>query len=202
MYTDPTSIDTINKRLAEQYRVLDGRPIYRIVWSADQLEMRRGKFSDFYGKIFIRERVEVREIKKYWYMTPPRWVLEKLVFTRNHTALKEMCEELVRSQNGTYEPIFGFMANDNKAIPVVSRGVDLILHRLHNPTITRESDDVETERLKELEEMKYFEEVIGEDSPSPLFIFKNSAWVSTNQLKFKKEYREGVSDGCQIDTGT
>jgi hypothetical protein len=105
MHTDKHLVDAINSSLHQQFRVLDGRPIYRLVWSDDQLEVRKGKFSDFYGKIFIREVVAVRQIKKYWYMEEPGWVLEKLTFIKGNQALKDITEELVESGNGSYEPI-------------------------------------------------------------------------------------------------
>src|SRR5262245_39183754 len=94
--TDPTVIETINANLLRDWRVLDGRPIYRIVWSDTQLEMRRGKYSEFYGDhIFIREVEEVREVKKYWYYIKPCWVFEKLIFAPSSAALKDIQHELV-----------------------------------------------------------------------------------------------------------
>src|SRR5215471_1718428 len=109
MISDRILIDAINGALYREYRVLDGRPIYRIVWAPDELELRKGKYSEFYGHIFIRERVEVKWIKKYWYLKGPCWVLEKLVFMPNHKALDEMKQELIQSGNGTYEPVYTFI---------------------------------------------------------------------------------------------
>jgi hypothetical protein len=191
--TDLEVISGINSRLHEMYRVLDGRPIYRIVFSADQLEKRRGIFRDFAGDILLREVEEVREIRKYWYIQPPCWVLEKLIFVKGNQALKEITEEIVGAENGTYEPLFPFRDGNGNPLPVSQRVVDFILHQLHNPT-KRMPSDVDAEKLAtELEETKYFEEEIGQNQRSELFAFENSAFVSTNQLKFKKDKANGQS---------
>lgn len=185
MYTDKHLIDTINSSLHQQFRVLDGRPIYRLVWSDDQYEVRKGKFSDYYGKIFIREVTAVRRIKKYWYMEEPCWVLEKLTFIASRAALKEICEELVESGNGSYETIYAFQDR-----PVALEVVEFILHALHNPKKIDKNAVEAMEKYEDEQEVKYFEDQLGEDERSPLFVWENSAFVSTNQLKFKQDYVE------------
>ena len=76
-------ITVLNKRLKERYgRLLDGRGRFRLAWSDDQQEYRFGLFRNFYGHIIIREAEKVRLVKKYDYINPPCWVLEKLVFYR------------------------------------------------------------------------------------------------------------------------
>lgn len=183
--TDQHTIDAINRRLFEDFRVLDGRPIYRVVWSPDQLEMRKGKFSDWYGDhIFIREYTAVKEVKKYWYMPEPAWVLEKLVFIHGNQALKDVSEELVNARNGTYEPIYTFR-NSKGPLPVDWEIVDFIVWRLHNPAAPVDLERME--RLEDEAEVKYFEEELSKGERSPLFVWENSAFVSTNQIKFKKE---------------
>ena len=193
MITDKHVIEAINRKLLEYHRVLDGRPIYRVVWSADELEVRKGKFSDWYGDhIFIREYTAVREVKKYWYLTEPAFVLEKLVFIHDKQALKEVCEELVMARNGTYEPIYTFR-NSKGLLPVDWEIVDFIVWRLQNPGA--QVDHAEMERISEEQEVKYFEEEIGKgEKRTPLFIFDNSVGVSTNQAKFHQEYIESSKE--------
>ena len=192
--TDLETIEGINSRLHEMYRVLDGRPIYRIVFSGDQLEKRLGIFRDFSASgLLLREVEEVREVRKYWYIVPPCWVLEKLVFMQGNQALKEISEEIVGAENGTYEPLLPFRDGSGNPLPVNERVVNYILWQLHNPT-KRLPSDMEAEKLaQELEETKYFEEEIGQNQRSELFAFENSAFVSTNQLKFKKDKDNGQS---------
>jgi hypothetical protein len=187
MVSDQITIDAINEMLHREYRVLDGRPIYRLAWSADQLELRKGKYSEFYGHIFIRERVEIKWIKKYWYLKGACWVLEKLTFIQGQTALKEMQDELVQCGNGTYEPIYTFLNEEGEQLPVVWEIVEYILWRLHNPIGVNPFLAKAAMEAEEEAEVAYFKEKLGEGERSPLFVWENSAFVSTNQLKFKKE---------------
>src|SRR5262245_58179720 len=140
MITDFGEIARINKHLTENYRVLDGRPIYRIVWSENQYEMRKGNWREFYGHILIREYTAVKRAPKYWYYNRPSWVLEKLVFINGHEALKTIVEELVEAQNGTYEPLYRFADKFENPLPVYERIVAVILWHLHNPQKKTASD--------------------------------------------------------------
>lgn len=199
--SDRQTVEAINRRLAEEFRVLDGRPIYRIVWSDEQLEMRRGTYTDWYGHILIREEHNiVREVKKYWYFDKPSWVLEKLVFFAGREELKEVTKELVNSYNGSYETIYRFYRSSTKQnLPVIPHIVDFIIWRLHNPAVPVDVD--EAEQISEKEEVLYFEEELGKDERSPLFVFENSEFVSSNQMTFKNSrnapliYTEPLSIG-------
>lgn len=194
MRTDPIEIDRINKKLAETYRVLDGRPIYRVVWSDDMLEKRIGTFTDWYGHIMIRQEHKcLREVKKYWYYQAPCYVLEKLIFIANNRALEEISLELVESKNGSYEPIYTFQDKDNNPLPVLEKVIDIILWQLHNPRKRLPSDLVEEARLAEKEETDYFVDQLSQDERPELFVWDNSAFVSTRQLEFKKQYAEPLT---------
>ena len=192
MITDKIIIDSINRRLFEEYRILDGRPIYRIIWSEEQLEKRfSDKWTDWYGHVLIRSEYKaVRTIKKYWYLNPPCWVLEKLIFLPSSWQVKELIKELVEGHNGTYEPVYSFRDSNNNPLPVVTEVVDFILEKLHNPTKKTPKDLAKIQEIEEKEEVKYFEKELHEGERSPLFVWDNSAFVSTNQLKFKQEYSE------------
>ena len=186
MITDKVIIELINKMLHERYRVLDGRPIYRLVWSADELELRKGTYSEFYGSIFIRQTTSVKWIKKYWNYTNPRWVLEKLVFIHNKHQLKEMQEELVLAYNGSYEPVYSFINKSDEPLPVVWEVVEYILWKLQNPAKTNPFLAQAAMEAEEAAEVAYFEEQLHEGERSPLFVWENSAFVSSNQLAYRK----------------
>lgn len=194
MITDKVIIDSINSRLFENFRVLDGRPIYRIVWSDDQLEKRfSDQWTDWYGPIIVRGPYRaVRTIKKYWYMEKPCWVLEKLTFLQSHWHTKELTKELVEATNGSYEPVYPFRDAAGNPLPVASEIVDFILNSLHNPTKRTPGDLKKIQEIEDREEVKYFEEEIGKGERSPLFVWENSAFVSTNQIKYKEKMRGSI----------
>jgi len=191
MITDLLLVDRLNKDLAREYVVLDGRPIYRIVWSEDQLEIRRGMTREYYGSIFIREYFSVGPRKKYWYFQNPCWVLEKLTFIQGQAALKEIITELVECANGTYEPIFPFVDKNFVPLPVSPLVVDIVLWKLHNPTTPLSPSQLDDLRVRmEEKEVAYFEEELGKGERSPLFVYGSSVAVSTNQLGFSKTYKK------------
>jgi hypothetical protein len=191
MITNKILIDTLNKEMHQNFRVLDGRPIFRIVWSADQLEVRRGMTREYYGHIFIREYFSVEPRKKYWYFKNPCWVLEKLIFIQGHQALKEILTEMVEAGNGVYEPVFPFVDKDFNPLPVSAPVVDVVIWHLLNPAKKLSASQLEDVRMRlEDEEVKYFEEELGVGERSPLFVFGSSAFVSTNQQGFSKTYKQ------------
>ena len=191
MITDLHLIETVNKSLADRFRVLDGRPIYRVVWSGDQLEIRRGLMREFYGHIFLREYFTVGPRPKYWYFQKPCWVLEKLVFIRSQAALKEVVQELVECANGSYEPVFPFVDAQFNALPVSREVVEIVIWKLQNPTAPLTPSQLDDLRVQlEEKEIAYFEEELGVGERSPLFVWGDAVAVSTNQQKFHQEYKE------------
>jgi hypothetical protein len=191
MVTDKVVVESINRKLAEEYRVLDGRPIYRLVWSDDLVEKRVGTFTDWYGHIMIRqEHRALREVKKYWYLNPPCYVFEKLVFMPREKDMQEIIEELVEARNGSYEPIYSFRKEDGTQLPVIWPVVERMLMVLHNPVKKLPSDFAADQLLEEQAEHDYFYNEISKDERPELFVWENSSFVSTNQLKFKQEYTE------------
>lgn len=173
------------------YQVLDGRAIYRIVWSADQLEIRRGLEREYYGHIFLREYFTCGPRPKYWYFANPCWILEKLTFIQGQAALKEVIQELVECANGSYEPVFPFVDKSFNPLPVSRLVVDIVLWKLQNPTSPLTPGQIEDLRLRmEEKEIAYFEEELARDERSPLFVFGSSAFVSTNQVGFAKTYKK------------
>lgn len=169
----------LNKKLADRGRSLDGRPIWRIVWSTSQREMRRGKFSDYYGTIFLREVEEVRSVPKYWY-NPDRWVLERLTFLPPNAAIhKELLSQTSTLDiqapvyNGTYEPIYVFEDKDKNPLPLVEFVLDAIMFSLEFGERVKLTDsDFRDEYFKATDlEAEYFEEQIQDSGRSPLFAF-------------------------------
>src|ERR1700756_2437048 len=83
-------IQLINQRLRDQFGidVASDQSIYRIVWSPDEVEYRRGLFQDFVPgtNILIRSIHETRLVHKYNYLDP-QYVLERLMPNLQHNEL-------------------------------------------------------------------------------------------------------------------
>lgn len=91
------TVETINTRLGDRYGIAwNGMPILRVVWSNDQLEKRRTKFSDAGIEL---PYVEVREVPKYGYI-PDKYILEQLVAVDPGTT--DLIEKI------SYEPLWTF----------------------------------------------------------------------------------------------
>lgn len=82
----------------------DGKsPLYKLVWSNSELELRHGTFREFHDDVFIREVTETRWTRKYWYINE-RWILERWI----PPELVASNKELVLASQGSYEPIYTF----------------------------------------------------------------------------------------------
>ncbi len=188
-------IDYFNQKLSDRGRSLDGRPIWRISWAPDQREKRLGTFSDFYGSIFLRERTEVRDVPKYWYVGP-RWVLERLTYlppgSSVHRELVSQSSPLDISspvRSGTYEPVYVFQDAKGEALPVTEWALDAVMHTAEFGERRKLSDsDMRDKYHASIEEdAKYFEAQFHEAGRSALFAFENSVFVDSTKV-----YKESV----------
>lgn len=169
-------IDTLNERLADRFgKYLDGRPFYRLVWTTDQVEKRRGTFNEYYGSIYLRTEVNViKEVPKY-YIGRDRWALEKLMFSIHNP-------ELVEAQNGSYEPIYIFQdKNGNYLHPIwpvleyIVKAAEGMIGEKLQPSDYKEAD------AKALaQEIEYFEQEI--ENEASLFAFKDSVAIGKTDM--------------------
>lgn len=135
-------IKIINKWLSKQGKSAALDPLFRLVWSNNEIELRHGTFNDFYGNLFIRQVTEVRETKKYPYIRD-RWVLERFVPPE-----QAFCSELPNSINGSYEPFFVFESKSGIYLQPTLKVVEFIVsaaNRMQSEKITPQ------ERLNMLE---------------------------------------------------
>lgn len=161
MLTDRNVVDMVNKALKERYGVDDRlRPIFRVVFSEDQYEKRFGTFSDWYGKIFVREYRGMEVVKKYPYIRG-RWVLEKL--------MQAMTDEVIGLDldGHSYEPVYTFEDKNRQELPVQLWAVEAIVKRLLGvmtgsvPKMTE--DDVEAaEQASYDREVAYFDDYLAD----------------------------------------
>lgn len=144
--------DLVNRNLKVGGTNLLGQPLYRIIWSDNELEKRIGTFKDYFGGIFIREVREARLVPKYNYISE-RWVLERWI-------PPELCynPELPDSQWGSFEPIYVFQDKYGKALPFSERVVHFIINLAEKQTkITPEERKAEYDAKEEKEIQEYIE---------------------------------------------
>jgi hypothetical protein len=109
------------------------QPIYRVVWSSDQLEKRFGTFIDYVPgtNLFIREVTEVREVRKYPWLEP-QWILEKLFFNQHNEEILD--NTTLSPRTCTYEPFWCFGFEDNgRAKRPIWRAVNFLIETNINP---------------------------------------------------------------------
>ena len=101
-----SQVEEINLYLKRNYGYFNEEPTWRVVWSDDQREMRKGTFNYFDKSTgaFLRTEVGVHEVPKY------DWIKEKYVLERIMPVPEINRDELTSKLS--YEPVFTF---DNDA---------------------------------------------------------------------------------------
>lgn len=108
------SIESLNRQLADLYGIdtVTGQAIWRIVWSEDQFEHRRGIYEDYSpGGLYIRTVDEVRWVPKY-----RQWIKEKYVLERLVVVPEANIRELPATKT-SYEPMFPFQTASGGYLP-------------------------------------------------------------------------------------
>jgi hypothetical protein len=119
-----------NKILLERYgtHVFDSKPIFRIVFSNNELEYRKGLF----GPLMIFP--EVRQVPKYPY-AKNCFVLEKFAYIGQQP-------ELVNVSGYSYEPIWVFQDAKGQPQELLWEAVEALIYKLMNHTIERKNDSM------------------------------------------------------------
>lgn len=146
----------LNDFLATKGLNLFQKPLYKLVWSTSELELRHGTFREFHDDIFIREVTETRWTRKYWYIND-RWVLERWI----PAELANM-KELPGSTQGSYEPIYTFEDGNRLYLEPNIKVLDFIItqaeksHRITQEELYNElKDKEEKEVIAIMESMDY-----------------------------------------------
>lgn len=147
------NISRLNRFLFSQGLTLEGKALYRLVWSDTETEFRKGTFREFYGKIFLREFNGVREVKKYNYIHE-RWILEKWA-PGNLTANRET----PNSSNGDYIPVYVFEDSKGNYLPPNRKVLDFILAFMNG---TIKQDSIPSEEYLAEKEVEKMTESMGD----------------------------------------
>ena len=105
---------SINKQLIDLFGIdtESTQAIWRIVWSDDQFEWRKGVYDDITpAGIYLRTVEEVRHVPKYRQWIQQKYVLERLV------AVPEMNREELPASKTSYEPIWTFEDKFSNFLP-------------------------------------------------------------------------------------
>lgn len=124
--TEP--VEQINKYLIEHFGIDSdgGGPIWRVVYSEDQLEKRHGTYEDYTTNgLYIRTVTEVREVKKYNQWIHFKYVLERLVIVPD-TNIPEL-----PMTKKSYEPIWVFQDKNENALPPKFNACKLIIDTVY-----------------------------------------------------------------------
>lgn len=108
-------VDVINTQLKDLYGqdIVIGLPIFRIVWSEDEYEMRHGTYDDFLPgtQIYLRTVTETRHVPKYRQWIHGRHILERLVL------VPEFQQSELPAAKISYEPLWVFRKGDDNETP-------------------------------------------------------------------------------------
>ena len=157
-------VKTLNKRLLETYgSTLDGKAHYRLVWSEDTFEKRKGDFvkRTEAGIILGELRNHVEVMRKYEYLKE-RWILEY------YTPAQKMLEEV--AQLDFYEPVFAFQDSKGNYLEPAWFALEYIVHR-HRAILsgnlerrTEAMDKADAEALEEKETADFLAYLENESS--------------------------------------
>src|SRR5689334_2025398 len=144
-------IEIINNWLAEFGGKNDlQQPIFRLSWSNDQYEWRRGTFNVNSGDLFVRTEVGVRYVRKYNYIHE-RWILEKWF---PQSLVKN--EETPAVKNGDYEPFYVFQDKYGNYLEPTRKVVEFIFYAMMKGRASTEQEIMNEILIKEDQEIQTF----------------------------------------------
>lgn len=113
-------VEVLNKRLIDHYgKYLDGQPMFRIVFSNDQLEKR---WTEYTKEGFQLLQPEVRELPKYSYIHG-KYVLERLTEVNPGTDLTVKL---------SFEPLWVFEDKHGNPLPPKWEVADMVIKNVYN----------------------------------------------------------------------
>lgn len=120
-------VDLINTVIRRHGTNQYGDPIFRVVFSDNQVESRKGTYTDYAGDIFIRTVTEVREVPKYPNLKG-KWILERW-------APGELSyhPDLITMKNGVYICVYAFQDKDGNYLPPLLKVAEILIYHLLNP---------------------------------------------------------------------
>ena len=143
-------IETINNRLLDNFGIdtITGLPIWRVVWTTDQLEKRLTNVTESGIELL---HPQIIEMKKYIPSLQHRYVLERFVIVPEFQQ-KEICTTV------SYEPLFFFEDRAGNPLPAFYRICEFIIHTVlfaqgQSGTLAKYKEDPDEKRREEMDKM-------------------------------------------------
>jgi len=161
-------IESINRQLVDLYGLESSinLPMFRVVFSDNQLEKRLGTYEDYTkAGIYIRTVTEVREVPKYQWIVG-RWVLERLV------VIPEVNMPELPMTKLSYEPLWVFENQSGDYLPPRIDAAKIIIDTMYaalGKSSMRKYVDDEANTTKEgrdIKIQKLQEELFGNETPA------------------------------------
>lgn len=160
--------------------MLDGRAIWRLVWSENITEKRKGTFQDWYGSIFVREYSGIREARKYNYISE-RWILEKF------SPGKVDKYDISGDSGGSYEPFYVFESGSGEYLEPTYRTVQFIIQFARQSAVMTPAERQAWADKAEDEEFKKCYEEIGAATSDPIPSLLHTASGVSMHVKGEKK---------------
>lgn len=154
--TANADVDLINKTIKANGTNEYGDPLFRVVFSDDQVERRLGNFTDTHGGLFVRQVTEVREVRKY------PWIKEKWILERWASGELAAHKDLREVKNGVYICVYVFQDPKQEYLPPLLKVAEIVINNLLNPRRQAEAlqEDQKVWDKKEEDELNKIEEEI------------------------------------------
>lgn len=186
----------INKWLEENYgKTVDGKPLFRLIWSTGITEHRHSEFTDFLGDIIIRTVRETREVLKYPF-AQNRWILERIKEV-NSTA-REL--GLQTDLQYSYEEVYIFQDSEGRALELNQNRVEEAMYLFFKYYLLmshKERTDMRMEMLakRDLEKRNKIREMIGEGAAPHSIVIERAAGISAEDRLRLQRLREELREG-------
>lgn len=133
---DNSIVNDINKVIKNNGSNQYGDPLFRVVFSDDQLESRRGTFTDTHAGLFVRTVTEIREVKKY------PWIKEKWILERWAPGELSYHKDLITVKDGVYICVYVFQDVNQDYLPPLLKVAEIVINNLLNPRTPAEIEEI------------------------------------------------------------
>lgn len=181
-------IDSINKQLKSLFGLdsMTGRPMFRVVWSEDQFEMRMTDRTDTGIQLLTPV---LKELPKYRQWITNKYVLERLVI------VPESSQSELPTSKLSYEPLWVFKTKDDGYVPPTTWACKFVIDTLYAALgkqnlakyVDEEAKNPGEEKYKRVTKLE--EELFGDES------FLLGRTITGEAMAMPKSYESPQKEG-------